>query len=416
MAKIGQISSEEILDSRGTPTLKTTVYLDDGSVGSASAPSGASVGTHEAVELRDGDPFRYNGKGVLKAIENVQGLIFQAIKGLDSSNQQKIDQIMRDLDGTENKSRLGANAILSVSLAVAAAASRKIPLYQYLRGLVSLPTDKDFRIPAPMANLIEGGKHFGQGLAFQEFLVIPKGLSSAAEGLEGIKKVIGCLEKLIGQGDLSHQLGMEGGFSPKLQNNEQAVVLLKKAIADAGFSEKNWAVGLDLAATSFYRDGRYQIGNSRGPLDRGEFIEFLEKLCKKHSLFSLEDALEENDWDGWKELTKKLSKDVMIIGDDLTTTNLRSLETVVEEKAATGVIVKPNQIGTLTETLGFVKRAREAGLKIIISHRGGETSDTFIADLAVAASADFIKIGSPLKKERLAKYQRLIEIDEGLEK
>jgi enolase len=414
MAAIEKIVAEEIVDSQGIPTLKTTVYLADGSVGAASVPSGASVGKNEALELRDSDPTRYDGKGVLKAIENVQDLIFNALKSVDATDQQKIDHIMQELDGTKNKSRLGANAILSVSLAAAVAASisQKTSLYRYIAGLLKPVFTKAFQIPAIMANLIEGGKHFGQGLVFQEFLVIPRNLLSVEKELGGIKKITKSLEELVRRSGLGTRLGMEGGLSLALQKNEAAVELLKKAITEAGFSESDWAVGLDLAATTFYKNGQYQIGDFPKALDKKEFIEYLQNLCQKNNLFSLEDPLEENDWEGWKELCSRLPREVLIIGDDLTTTNLKRLEKAVMEKAISGVIVKPNQIGTLTETLEFVKQAQQARLKTIVSHRSGETEDSFIADLAVAVAADFIKIGSPLQKERLKKYERLLAIEE----
>ncbi|OGY27570.1 MAG: phosphopyruvate hydratase [Candidatus Woykebacteria bacterium RBG_19FT_COMBO_43_10] len=417
MSKISSVTSEEILDSNGTPTLRTHVYLDDGSVGTASVPSGASRGSNEVAELRDLDPGRFNGMGVLRAAAHVQNLIYTAVKNTDPFDQEKIDETMRSLDGTVDKSRLGGNAILSVSLAVAkaAASSLKLPLFKYVRRLGKVGSE-DFQIPLLMINLIEGGKHVKAGLDFQEFLVIPKGQKSIEVGHAKIYKLIESLQILIGKEKIGSGLGMEGGFSVKLSKNEEAINLLKEAVDHSEFTDEDFAVGLDIAAMSIYENGKYHLSDIQKPLDPGDFIDYLEKISKKYALYSLEDPLNENDWNGWKKLKSKLSLNTLVIGDDLTTTNQNRLTQALDVEAVSGVVVKPNQIGTLSETLAFALRAKEAGTKIVVSHRGGETKDTFIADLAVGLNADLIKIGSPLQTERLVKFNRLMEIEQELRK
>ncbi|OGY21207.1 MAG: phosphopyruvate hydratase [Candidatus Woykebacteria bacterium GWB1_45_5] len=415
MAVIEKIESREILDSRGDPTLKTTVFLDDGSVGETCVPSGASVGTNEALELRDKDPQRYGGRGVLKAIENVQGPIQKALREVEITDQNKIDEIMRQLDGTENKRKLGANAILSVSLAVAVAAavSQKTPLFKYLRGLFNLPAKSDFLMPLPMANLIEGGKHAKGGLDFQEFMVVPKDQASFAESFKKIKRVIEALKEVIRERGLEAPFGDEGGLALASSSNEEAIVILKEAVHKAGL-EKDLVVGLDLAANTLC-DGRvYSFSDIKGTLDSTAFINFLTNLCQKHNLFSLEDPFSEEDWSAWQQLMERLTPATLIIADDLTTTNTRRLCKAINQKVASGVIVKPNQVGTLTETIEFILKAKEAGLKVVVSHRSGETKDTFVSDLAVTAGADFVKIGSPIQEERLEKYKRLLAIEKEL--
>ena len=416
MAKIEHISSEEILDSRGVPTVKTTVYLVGGARGTASVPSGVSTGSGEAVELRDGDPNRYEGKGVLKAVNYAQGLLFQAIKEFDSSQQEKIDRAMRFLDGTSNKSKIGANAILSVSLAVAAAsaASNKIPIYKYIRQLINIDFGTSFVIPKPMINLIEGGKHAGNGLDFQEFLVVPRGVEYIGEGYAKVLKLIDSLKNIMKQKKFEEKFGLEGGFAPNFTNNEAAIDLLKKAINNVELSDKDFGLGIDIAAESICKNGEYKIRDVQSPLSREGFINFLGKLARKHKLLSFEDPLGENDWEGWQQITKSLSPDTLIIGDDATATNQDRLSTAISNEALTGVVVKPNQIGTLTETLAFAQRAKMAGIIVVFSHRAGETEDTFIADMATALNADYIKIGSPLQKERCVKYSRLMQIEKEL--
>ncbi|MCH7541492.1 phosphopyruvate hydratase [Patescibacteria group bacterium] len=412
MTKIARIASEEILDSNGIPTLRTSVYLDDGSVGTASVAVGASKGSNEVVELRDGDPGRFNGMGVLNAVNYTQGLIFAALKDVDPTDQEKVDSTMRSLDGTSDKHRLGGNAILSVSLAVAKAlaAHLKISLFKYIRQL-SKAELKDLRMPSPIVNLLEGGKHVRSGLDFQEFLATPKGEKSVGAGYAKIFKLIENLRKLIEKKRIGRVLGMEGGFAVNLSKNEEGIDLIKGAMANLEFSDKDFAVGLDIAAMSIYEGDKYHVRDVQNPLDASGFINFLEKLSKKHHLFYLEDPLNENDWDGWKKLSRKLSPNTLVVGDDLTTTNQNRLTQALNNEAVSAVVVKPNQIGTLSETLTFALRAQEAGVKVVVSHRGGETEDTFIVDLAVGLDADMIKIGSPLKKERFVKYKRLLDIE-----
>jgi enolase len=413
MAKIEHISSEEIFDSRGIPTIKTTVYLEDKAKGTTSIPSGISTGTNEAVELRDGDKNRYGGMGVLKAVNNAQGILFQAIKEIDSQQQEKIDRAMRFLDGTSNKSKIGANAILSVSQAVAAAsaASNKIPLYKYIRELLGVDLGNDFKIPKPMVNLIEGGKHATNGLTFQEFLATPKKVKYFGEGYAKTLKLIEAVGKTIKKKKLDASLGVEGGFGPNLIDNEEAIDLIRGAMISIEFSDEDFDIGLDVAATSFFEDGFFLVSKLKPRLSRELFTEYLQKMVGEFNITSIEDPLNENDWDGWSQITKILSPKTLVIGDDITTTNNDRLTVAIERGAITGVVVKPNQIGTLTETLSFALRAKESGIKTVVSHRGGGTEDSFISDLAIALNADYIKIGSPLQKERFAKYDRLIQIE-----
>ncbi|HEX7456133.1 MAG TPA: enolase C-terminal domain-like protein [Candidatus Nanoarchaeia archaeon] len=416
MGKIARITSEEILDSSGVPTLKTTVYLDDNTQGTASIPSGTSIGTNEAVELRDGDPNRYNGRGVLQAINNVQGIIFQAIKGMDPTEQEKIDNTMLLADRTGNKSKLGANAILSVSLAVAVAAatSQKIPLFKHIRMISGKNLEEGSQLPQPVVNLIEGGRHVESGLEFQEFLAIPKGSRFIEQGYAKTLKLIESLKALVKQKKLGEQLGVEGGFAVDLPTNEAAINLIKEAMANLELTGADFNLGLDVAAMSIYKNGEYRFRDVEKSLNDTGFINYLQKMAKKHQLYYLEDPLSESDWSGWRELTRSLSPSVHVIGDDLTATNQNRLTQALENEAITGVVVKPNQIGTLTETLAFTSRAQVAGIKVVVSHRSGETEDSFIVDLAVAVNADLIKIGSPLQKVRFAKYNRLLEIEKEL--
>jgi enolase len=413
MAFITRIDCEEILDSRSVPTLKTTIHLEDGSQGTASVPSGVSTGSSEALELRDRDRNRYAGMGVTGAVNNVRGILFQAIKNIDAQDQEKIDNTMIMLDRTANKSVLGANAILSISLSVAVAVAnyKKISLYEYIRQKAPFIRDPDFQLPLLMVNVIEGGRHVNKGLDFQEFLIIPKGFRFFAESYDNAKKLIKSLKDLVKQKKLGLNYGMEGGFALDLKTNEEAIKLIKESICVVELYAEGFGIGLDVAATSLFKEGFYQIKDVHKPLYREEFIDFLASLSKKYKLFSLEDPLSENDWSGWASLSKKLPGNTLVIGDDLTTTNRKRLSQALVSAAVNSVVVKPNQIGTLTETLDFIFRAKEAGLKTVVAHRGGETLDTFISDLAVAASADFIKIGSPTQKERLVKYNRLMEIE-----
>lgn len=406
------------MDSRGIPTLKATAYLQDGNFGTASVPAGISTGTHEAFELRDADESRYGGLGVQKAIANVNGEISKILSGVEASDQRKIDNALNKLDGTGTKRRLGANTTLSVSLAVAVAEAKRgrLQLYEYLRKNVLGESNETYELPLLMTNVIEGGRHVDKGLDFQEFLVIPRGFQFFSEGYENIKKLIKSLEELAKQKKHDRSLGIEGGLALNLKSNEEAITLIKEAIDASGLSKERFAIALDVAANSVFKDGQYHVLDFEFPLGREEYYKFLTGLCKKHNLFSVEDPFEEDNWYAWTDFTKQVQSATLVIGDDLTTTNLARLETAISRNSLTGVIVKPNQIGTLTETLDFIKRAKEAGLKIVVSHRSGETQDNFISDLAVAVNAQFIKIGSPLQKERYSKFKRLLEIEKQLNK
>jgi len=414
MAKISKIYSDEILDSRGIPTLKTSVLLTDGSFGEACVPSGTSTGKNEAWELRDNDSKRYDGKGVLKAVQNVNETIFKALRGKDSKDQQEIDRLMVDLDGSKNKSNLGANSILSVSLAIAVAeaASQKMPLYEYLRDLLGI-NDSEYKFPTPMVNLIEGGRHVKNGLDFQEFLVIPFDFPTIKNKLDLLNKLISQVNTSLKKNRFDGQLGQEGGFAAHLPSNEASIAFLKNILSE-NFKTGKFYVGIDAAASSFFKNNEYYLRDSQNPFSNEKLIEFYNKLQENYGLFSIEDPFDEGDLIGWKLAKKQLSPKSLLIADDLTTTNVERLRKALSDNLIDGVIVKPNQIGTLSETLEFIREAEEKKLKIIISHRAGETMDTFISDLAVAVKADFIKIGCPSQKERLVKYERLIEIGKEL--
>jgi enolase len=414
MGAIEKVTSEEILDCRGIPTLKTTVVLSDGTAGVACVPSGTSTGSNEVHELCDGDPARFEGRGVLKAVENVTGPIQTNLKGVDSDDQKKIDETLISLDGTPDKSRFGANAILSVSLAasVATANNQKLQLFEYLRKLTKI--SGRFTIPTPMVNLIEGGKHANNGLDFQEFLVIPAGFSNFKEKLEATNKVVSQLGMSLKSNGVDGALGQEGGFAARFSNNEKTVDFLKKVLEE-NFNAQYFSIGIDAAASNFYQDGSYKIIDTQKLLTSEQLVDFYKKLQENYSLFSIEDPLDEADLKGWKAAKEKLSPQTLLIGDDLTTTNVETLRKVLETDLIDGVVVKPNQIGTLSETLDFVSIAKEKNLKIIVSHRAGETLDSFISDLAVATNADYLKAGSPMQKERAAKYNRLAEIENYLE-
>jgi enolase len=414
MGAIEKVTSEEIIDCRGIPTLKTTVGLSDGSFGTACVPGGTSTGSNEAHELRDGDPARFGGRGVLKAVENVNGPIQSNLKGIDSDDQKKIDETLISLDGTPDKSRLGANAILSVSLAtsVTTATNQKLQLFEYLRKLTKI--SGRFTIPTPMVNLIEGGKHADNGLDFQEFLVIPSGFSNFKEKLNAVNKVVSQLNISLKSNGIDGVLGQEGGFAAGFPSNEKAVAFLK-GVLEANSDSRYFSISIDAAASNFYKDGSYRIIDIQNSLKSEQLVDFYKKLQDTYGLFSIEDPLDEVDLNGWKAAKEKLSAQTLLIGDDLTTTNVRILRKVLETDLIDGVVVKPNQIGTLSETMDFVSIAKERNLKIIVSHRAGETLDSFISDLAVAVSADYLKAGSPLQKERAAKYNRLAEIENYLE-
>lgn len=409
---IKDIHAREILDSRGTPTVETEVVLDDGSRGVAAVPSGASTGINEALELRDGDKDRYFGKGVLKAVANVNDIIRPALIGLNVYNQSALDGIMLDLDGTENKSKLGANAILSVSLAVAkaAAASLNTPLYHYL----GAPNSNV--LPIPMMNIINGGAHSDSPIAFQEFMIRPIGALTFSDGLRIGAEVFHSLKEVLKSHDLNTAVGDEGGFAPYLASKEDALDLIMSAIERAGYDPGvDVTIALDCAASEFYIDGKYDYtrfeGDGAKVLTTEEQVDYLADLVSKYPIDSIEDGMAQDDWYGWKLLTEKLGDDVQLVGDDLFVTNVKFLKKGIAEKCANAVLVKPNQIGTLSETLETIALAQLNGYSAIISHRSGETEDTTIADLAVATNSGQIKTGSLSRSERTAKYNRLLKIE-----
>jgi enolase len=408
---ICRIHAREVLDSRGNPTIEVEVHCTGGAWGRAIVPSGASTGRHEAVELRDGDCSRYGGKGVRRAVANVRDILALRLCGMDATEQRRIDQLLCELDGTANKSRLGANAILGVSLACAhaAAASRALPLWRYL------DTEGIARMPLPMVNLISGGLHAGGNLDLQDFLFMPIGARSYSESLEMTVAVYRALSRiLVRHGFEGVLVGDEGGYGPRLQSNEQAIEMVLRAIEDVGLKTgQQAALALDVASTHFYRDGRYhlRIDGSR-TLDAAGMIALLERWVKQYPVVSIEDGLAEDDWEGWQRLTAALGDCVQLIGDDLFVTNPERLRRGIAEKVANCVLVKVNQVGTLTEAFDVVRLAREAGYRAVFSARSGETEDSTLADLAVASGAGQIKIGSVARSERLAKYNQLLRIEE----
>lgn len=415
-SQIKKIQAREILDSRGNPTIETWVELADGSQGISAVPSGASTGKHEAVELRDKDPDRFNGKGVLKAVRAVEKKIFPILKGLTVDKQSEIDQLMIDLDGTPNKSKLGANAILSVSQAIikAAAQSQKLPLFQYLFKKYRLT--KKPALPTPIFNILNAGKHGSSSLEFQEFIVIPQKQRSFAKDLEIGQSVYASLKKLLESKRLSTAIGDEGGFSPDLLSNLDGLEMLKQAIRKAKFKPGvNVAMGLDVAASEFYQKEKYRISDFPRPISAQKLIDYYQTICHKFPLIYLEDGLEEDSWTDWQELTKKVgSEKLSIVGDDFLVTNPERVKKAIKQKACNTVLVKLNQIGTVTETIKVIKLAKETNWKIVISHRSGETNDSLVADLAVAVGADYVKFGAPARGERVAKYNRLLEIEQNL--
>lgn len=413
--KIKNIYAREILDSRGTPTVSAEVILECGCRGEAAVPSGASTGMHEALELRDGDPDRYFGKGVLKAVSNVNNIIAPALIGLNVFNQEVLDGIMLDLDGTKNKSNLGANAILAVSLAIAKAAAScaKLPLYRYLGG------EKADLMPVPMMNIINGGSHSDAPIAFQEFMIRPVGGDTFADRLRIGAEVFHCLKQILKAKGLSTAVGDEGGFAPVLGGVEDALKMIMLAIEKAGYQPgKDVMLALDCASSEFYHDGVYDYrifeGEGGKILNREEQVRYLEKLVDVFPVDSIEDGMSEDDWEGWKMLTETLGNRVQLVGDDLFVTNVEYLSKGIAEKCANAVLIKPNQIGTLSETLETIALAQNNGYEAIISHRSGETEDTTIADLAVATNAGQIKTGSLSRSERIAKYNRLLKIEQEL--
>ena len=405
------LNAWEILDSRGNPTIEVEVRLQDGSAGRAAVPSGASTGSREAHELRDGDPHRYGGKGVLTAVANVTKLIAPRVRGMDALQQEGLDRVLIDLDGTPDKSRLGANAILGVSLAVAhaAAASRKLPLYRHLSPDAAL-------LPVPMMNILNGGRHAESGVDFQEFMIVPAGAPTFAEALRMGAEVFHALASVLKAKGHSTSVGDEGGFAPSLRSNEEPVELILEAIAKAGYRAGQDAfIALDPAASEFYENGRYVFSRSDGKARSAEeMTQIYSDWIDRYPIISLEDGLAENDWDGWKLHTAQLGKRVQLVGDDIFVTNPQIIQRGIAEHVANSVLIKLNQIGTVTETLEAIRIARKAGYTCVISHRSGETEDTTIADFAVATGVGQIKTGSACRGERVAKYNRLVKIESEL--
>ncbi len=409
--KIKEIRAREILDSRGNPTVEVDVYLSDGAMGRAAVPSGASTGEHEAIELRDGDRNRYMGKGVLKAVNNVKNVIAPALLGMDAGGQEVIDRTMIELDGTENKGKLGANAMLAVSLAAAkaSAGSCNKALYQYLGG------DKARQLPVPMMNVVNGGKHADNNVDLQEFMIMPFGAGSFSEALRMGAEVFHQLKKVLKGKGYQTAVGDEGGFAPDLGSNREAVEVIISAIEGAGYKPgEDIAIALDPAASSFYSDGKYILSAEGAQKSSGEMIDYYEELINSYPVVSIEDGLAEDDWEGWKELTERLGSKIQIVGDDLFVTNVERLKRGINEKAANSILIKVNQIGTLTETMDAVKLAKDAGFTTVVSHRSGETEDTTIADISVGADTGQIKSGSLSRSERVAKYNQLVRIEEEL--
>ncbi len=412
MSKIQKITAREILDSRGNPTVEAKVFLDDGTIGIAAVPSGASTGTHEAVELRDGARKRYGGKGVLKAVKHVNTIIGPRIVGRDAREQQGIDEFMIELDGTPNKKKLGANAILSVSLAVcrAAALSAHVPLYRYIRDVFRFK-EKDWRMPVPMMNVINGGRHADNNLTVQEFMLLPAH-KEFSERVRMGSQIFHSLGAILREKGYATNVGDEGGYAPELANNEQALQLLVAAIKASDLVPgKQVYLGMDLAASEFYHAGKYYFLSQKQASSSDKMMSVLERWIKKYPLISLEDPLAEDDWEAWSQLTKKFGKHVRVVGDDIFVTNIQRIQRGIEHSVANTVLLKPNQIGTLSETIAAATLARRHRYAIVISHRSGETADTFIADLAVAVNAEFIKTGSLSRSERVEKYNRLMEIE-----
>lgn len=419
MTKIKNVFAREILDSRGFPTIESEIRLDDGTLGKGASPAGASLGSHEAVELRDNDLSRRMGFGVLKAVENVNTLIKDTIVEMEAEDQEKIDDAMIALDGTDNKSKLGANSILSVSIAVAnaVAKSKNAPLFIYLKDLakpygVQAETPK---LPTPIFNLINGGKHGYGNLDFQEFQIIPDQQKSFSDALSLGIEVYHNLGKLLKDRGIVHSVGDEGAYAPNLFTNKEAFKTITEAIAGTPYQVRvDFSFGLDVASDTFFKENTYSIKDHSNPLTKDGLIEYFEKLNEEYPLSFLEDALSEDDWEGWQKLNQKFSGKATIFGDDLIATNPDRLSKAVEIRACGGVLIKPNQIGTLSETFKVIKIAKEANMKIAVSHRLGETTDAFIADLAVAVAADYVKFGAPVRGERVVKYNRLLQIESKL--
>ena len=411
MARISEIRAREILDSRGNPTIEVEVRCSDGAFGRAMVPSGASTGEHEALELRDGEKRRYMGKGVLGAVKNVQDIIAPRLEGLDASDQTLIDRTMIELDGTETKSRLGANSILGVSLASARAAANSAgtSLFSYLGG------EDANTLPVPLMNIINGGAHADNNLDFQEFMIVPHGFSTFREALRAGVETFHALKSILGAKNLSTAVGDEGGFAPSLGSNEEALECVIEAIWRAGYKPaKQLSIAIDVASSEFFHEGRYHV--ERKTVPTAQLMGIYEEWIKKYPIVSIEDPLDENDWEGWKALTKKIGSAVQLVGDDLFVTNTKRLSDGISSGVANSILIKVNQIGTLTETLEAIEMAKQAGYSYIISHRSGETEDSTIADIAVATNAGQIKTGSASRSDRIAKYNQLLRIEEELGK
>jgi len=411
MAKITDIRAREIIDSRGNPTVEADVLLDSGAWGRAAVPSGASTGSREAVELRDGDKNRYGGKGVRKAVANVTGPIRKKLKGFKAEDQKKLDQALIDLDGTDNKGRLGANALLAVSLANARAAANQadVPLFEYLGG------SRAVTLPVPMMNIINGGAHADNNVDIQEFMILPVGAPDFAEALRYGAEIFHALKKVLHERGLNTAVGDEGGFAPDLPSNEAALMAIMEAIDRAGYKAgKDILLGLDAASSEFYKDGRYHLESERRQYTSAEFADYLAQLAKKFPIVTIEDGMSEGDWEGWKILTQKLGKQVQLVGDDLFVTNTKILKQGIDQGVANSILIKVNQIGTLTETIAAIDMAVKAGYTAVVSHRSGETEDSTIADIAVGSKASQIKTGSLSRSDRLAKYNQLLRIQETL--
>ena len=411
MSAIVDIVGREVLDSRGNPTVECDVLLESGTMGRAAVPSGASTGSREAIELRDGDPKRYLGKGVLKAVEHINTDIAEAVLGLDASEQAFLDKTLIDLDGTDNKGRLGANAMLAVSMAVARAAAEEagLPLYRYFGGMGGM------QMPVPMMNVINGGAHANNNLDLQEFMIIPVGAPSFREALRFGAEVFHALKKIMHDKGMSVAVGDEGGFAPNVDNHEAAIQMILQAIEQAGFTAgEQIALGLDCAASEFYKDGLYHLSGEGLQLTSAQWTDMMATWVDKYPIISIEDGMSEGDWDGWKILTDRLGKKVQLVGDDLFVTNTKILQEGIDKGVANSILIKINQIGTLTETFAAIEMAKRAGYTAVISHRSGETEDTTIADIAVGTNAGQIKTGSLSRSDRLAKYNQLLRIEEDL--
>ena len=416
MTKIADIRAYEVLDSRGNPTINADVILECGAVGSACAPSGASTGSREALELRDGDQSRYLGKGVLTAVSNVNRPIRELLLGKDACDQRELDRLMIEADGTDNKAKFGANAILAVSLAAAKAAAlaKNIPLYQHIAEINGTPLK--YTMPVPMMNIINGGEHADNNVDIQEFMILPVLASSFSEALRQGAEIFHSLKKVLSERGLSTSVGDEGGFAPNLPSNEAAIEIIAEAVANAGYQlGEDIMLALDCASSEFYRDGQYHLSGEGKVFSAVEFANYLADLAKRYPILSIEDGMDESDWEGWADLTRKIGNTVQLVGDDLFVTNTKILQRGIDEDIANSILIKFNQIGTLSETLDAIQMAKDAGYSVVISHRSGETEDTTIADLAVATSAGQIKTGSLCRSDRVAKYNRLLRIEAELD-